>query len=89
MKYWIYILKSINYEKTYVGITNNLQRRLKEHNSGKSNYTSKFKPWKIVFTEEADDLATARKREKYFKSAAGRKKIKNIIINSGPRSSAG
>ena len=89
MKYWIYILKSINYEKTYVGLTNNLQRRLKEHNNGKSNYTNKFKPWRIIYTEEAENLTNARAREKYFKSASGRKKIKKILDNISPGSSAG
>jgi putative endonuclease len=89
MIYWIYILKSISYEKTYVGLTNDLQRRLREHNNGKSIYTNKFKPWRIIYTEEAESLKNARVREKYFKSASGRKKIKNILDNICPRSSAG
>lgn len=89
MKYWIYILESIEYEKRYVGITNNLERRLKEHNYGKSIYTRKFKPWKIIFTEEADNLSEARVREKYYKSAAGRKRIKKILSEISPGSSVG
>ena len=84
MKYWIYILKSINYEKTYVGLTSNLHRRLDEHNKGKSNYTNKFKPWKFIYTEEIEGLTNARAREKYFKSAAGRKKIKKILDSYAP-----
>lgn len=74
------MLKSLEYEKTYVGITNDIERRLKEHNAGKSDYTRKFIPWKIVYKEELNNRKIAREKEKYFKSAAGRKKVK-IILN--------
>ena len=89
MKYWVYILRSLAYDKTYVGFTNNLERRLSEHNSGKTIYTSKYKPWKIIYKEEAVDRTNAREREKYYKSAAGRRKLKSILNNLSPRSSAG
>ena len=79
MKYFVYILKSKNHNKTYVGYTNNLERRLKEHNSGKSIFTSKFVPWKIIYKEEFDQDIEARKKEKYYKSSAGRRKIKLLI----------
>ena len=79
MKYFVYILKSIEHDKTYVGITNNLERRLSEHNDGKSIYTRKFKPWEIVYKEEVLDRKSAREKEKYFKTAAGRRKIKVIL----------
>ncbi|MBI5004793.1 MAG: GIY-YIG nuclease family protein [Candidatus Lloydbacteria bacterium] len=78
---YVYILKSEKFPKTYVGSTTDLERRLKEHNSGKHNYTSKFLPWIIIHSEEYSLLAEARKREKYLKSAVGRKYIKkNICI---------
>jgi len=80
MEYFTYILKSISAQKIYVGITNNLERRLKEHNSGKSRFTKAYIPWKIVFSEKLMNREAARKREKYFKSAAGRKKIKEFLI---------
>lgn len=79
MKYFVYILKSIEYDKTYVGMTNNLERRLSEHNAGKSIYTRKFKPWKLVYKEEVLDRKSAREKEKYYKTSAGRKKIKLIL----------
>lgn len=71
----------MEYEKTYIGITNNLERRLKEHNSGKSIFTRKYMPWKLVYNEELDDRLQARKREKYFKSSAGRRKVKLMFNN--------
>lgn len=79
MKYFVYILKSLEYEKTYVGITNNPERRLTEHNAGKSIYTRKFKPWQVVYKEEVWDRKSAREKEKYYKTSAGRKKIKLIL----------
>ena len=79
MKYYVYILESKEYDKTYIGITNDPDRRLKEHNAGKSIYTRKFKPWEIVYKEEVIDRKTAREKEKYFKSSAGRKKVKIIL----------
>lgn len=63
----------------YVGITNNLERRLSEYNSGKSIYTRKFKPWEVVYKEEVLDRKSAREKEKYYKTSAGRKKIKLIL----------
>lgn len=77
--YKIYILKSINHSKTYVGYTNNLKRRLIEHNSGRSSYTKIYKPWKLIYEENYKNVVEARNKEKYFKSCAGRKKIKKIL----------
>ncbi|MBK9098578.1 MAG: GIY-YIG nuclease family protein [bacterium] len=81
MKYFVYILKSMNDEKTYIGMTNDIERRLKEHNSGKNIYTKKYTPWEVIYKEVVADRASARKREKYFKSAAGRRKLKILLNN--------
>ena len=89
MKYFVYILKSLEFDKTYVGISNDPDRRLIEHNAGKSIYTRKFKPWTIVYKEEINNRKLAREKEKYFKSAAGRKRIKFILSNLSPGSSVG
>lgn len=83
MKYYIYILKSLAFDKTYTGYTNELNRRLNEHNSGK------FKLWKILYYEECLDELEARRKEKYYKSSAGRRKIKKILNENCPGSSAG
>ena len=56
MKYFVYILNSLEFDKTYVGISNEPNRRLKEHNSGKSIFTRKFMPWEIVYKEQFDSL---------------------------------
>jgi putative endonuclease len=77
--YTVYILKDES-GKLYKGLTNNLQRRLKEHRSGHTITTSRMGQLEIVYTEEFQTFAEARAREKYFKTAAGRRflKTKNI-----------
>jgi len=61
-------------------MTEDLQNRLREHNAGKSKYTATFKPWKLVYSETAENFALARKREIYLKFTAGKKFIhKNCI----------
>ena len=79
MNYALYILKSQTANKSYVGMTNDLERRLLEHNSGKNFYTKRYTPWKVIYQENCDSLVSARKREKYFKSSAGRKVMKKIF----------
>jgi len=79
--YYVYLLKSLSSEKTYVGMTNEISRRIKEHNRGKSKFTSRYMPWKLIYSEEMNTREEARKREKYFKSAAGRKFLKIIMTN--------
>jgi putative endonuclease len=77
----LYILNSEIVEKSYVGITDNLERRIIEHNSGKNFYTKRYLPWKILHTEKYNDRITARKREKYLKSSSGRRLMKKLFKN--------
>lgn len=63
-------------------MTQNIERRLLEHNSGKSKFTSGHTPWQLVYTEAANDTDQARTREKYLKSAAGKRHIIKIL-NAG------
>ena len=70
-------------EKLYVGFTENLTRRLAEHNSGKSKFTSGYLPWKVIYTEDVSDRLEARKREKYLKTAAGKRFLKHKLEGGG------
>ncbi len=80
--FYIYILQSKKNKRLYTGSTNNLVRRLKEHNSGSSKYTKLTKPFKLLYSEEFLTRSDAAKREKYLKSGIGREWIKkNILIN--------
>jgi putative endonuclease len=70
---YVYLLQSIsNPKQRYAGMTSNLQRRLKEHNSGKSPHSSKYRPWRIVVAARFGDDQRAREFEHYLKSGSGR-----------------
>ena len=60
-------------------MTNNLSRRLKEHKRGKTITTRKMDNLKLIYKEEYNNFEEARKRELYFKTAAGRKFLKNKL----------
>ena len=71
MKY-VYLLESIpKPDKRYIGLTNNLNQRLKEHNAGKSPHTNKYKPWKTVVVIHFNDDRRAEAFEKYLKNGSG------------------
>jgi putative endonuclease len=69
---YVYLIQSISYSnKRYVGITTDLNKRLKEYNAGKSPHTAKFKPWKVVVAIRFADNRRADAFEKYLKSGSG------------------
>ena len=65
--YYIYAIYNREHNKIYVGQTEDLDRRIKEHNnplSDKHKYTNKFSgQWKIIYKEDVDTRAGALKRE--------------------------
>lgn len=65
--YYTYIIKSIKHCVIYVGSTNNLVKRLKEHNEGLSLHTKKHLPWRVVYFEGYANEEDARDREKKLK----------------------
>ena len=79
MNGYLYILKSLDNNRFYTGSTNNLSRRIQEHNSGKSKYTRLTRPLKLVHYEEFKNLNEAKQRELYFKTGKGREDLKKIL----------
>ncbi len=80
--YFIYVLHSLKDNKYYYGLTQNLDKRLKEHNNKEVPSTKNRVPFCLVYFEKVDTLVEARKREKYFKSGFGRKYIKKKLASS-------
>ena len=78
---FIYVLESRVDRSWYIGRTNNIKRRIKEHNCGKSIYTNKKKPWRLIYLEGYVNIDDAKGREKYLKSGAGRIKLKDQLKN--------
>jgi len=76
MPFSVYILKSEKSGRSYIGHTADLQKRLIEHNSGKSISTRSGKPWKLMYDEEYQSRQEAVIQERYFKSIQGRIELK-------------
>jgi putative endonuclease len=71
--YYVYILASeLDKDRHYTGLTQNLELRLKEHNSGQVKHTSKFRPWYIETAVAFRCREKAAEFEKYLKSHSGR-----------------
>ena len=61
-----------------MGHTNNIERRIIEHNSGLSPYTKNRGPWVLVYSEAFESRGEAMKRERFLKSGKGREFLKSI-----------
>lgn len=77
--FYTYVLRSAKKGILYKGSTEDLNRRLLEHNSGMVNFTSKFLPWDLVYWEEFPTRSEAMRREKFFKSGKGRELLKTLV----------
>ena len=62
-------------------MTNNLDRRLAEHNAGRHVYTKRYMPWEVLYYELFKTRVDARAREKYLKSAAGRRFLRQLFLS--------
>jgi putative endonuclease len=78
-KWFTYVMRSGKDLGFYVGLTSNLERRLKEHNAGYNRSTRSRRPFEIVYVEHCDSRLEARKREKFLKSGVGREFLKRVV----------
>lgn len=82
MKYfYVYVLQSKKDKLFYTGYTNDLRKRFKEHNNGKVKSTIKRYPFDLIYWEGCLNQQDATEREKYLKTAWGKRYIKNRIKN--------
>lgn len=85
--YCVYVLKSKRNKSLYIGYTNNLRKRIEEHNAGRVSYTKNHLPWILVYCEVFRSEKDARRREsklKQFKNSYSelKKRISESIANS-------
>ncbi|MFT5125357.1 MAG: putative endonuclease [Kiritimatiellia bacterium] len=84
--YFVYVLLNPD-GRTYVGQTNDLGRRLTQHNDPNYRGTLHTKrhqgPWKLIHQETFASRSEAMRREKYFKTGVGREIIASIKLESG------
>jgi len=81
--FYAYILESVTTPgEFYRGHTDDLKRRVAEHNAGKCPHTSKFKPWKVEFYAVFETSALAQEFEKYLKSGSGHAFAKRHLLRT-------
>jgi len=81
MFYFVYILRSMKDSKFYIGYTNNLRRRIIEHNNQENFSTKSRTPFELIYYEAHRDKMDAKNREKFFKTGWGRQYIQKNLKN--------
>ena len=76
--YFVYALKSLSRNYIYVGLTDNVERRFGEHQTGKNKTTKPYRPFEIIHIEEYETRPEARKREIFLKSGVGKEFLKTL-----------
>ena len=76
--YYVYAIKSRVKNYIYVGMTNNPERRIKEHNDRREGTTRSFAPFEVIMIEGCESRLEARKKEKYFKTGVGREYLRSL-----------
>ena len=76
---YVYALKSVGRNYIYFGLTNDLERRVSEHNKGYNKTTKPYLPFTLIHSEACSTRVEARKREKYLKAGSGKKYLRTLI----------
>ena len=79
--FYVYIIKSLRFNKYYIGYTGNIKKRLNYHNKGSNQSTKTYRPYKLIYLEKYNTKTEAIKREKQIKKYKGGKAFK-LLINS-------
>ncbi|NQT93580.1 MAG: GIY-YIG nuclease family protein [Lentisphaerae bacterium] len=80
MACWVYVLRGTD-GRNYTGIAQNLARRIREHNAGRTPADRSRGPFRLIYKEQQPDHAAARQREKVLKSGAGRRWLKQRLAD--------
>lgn len=79
MPHFVYVLLSQKDKAIYIGCTNNLKRRIKEHNQGKVYSTHYRRPFELIYYEMYREQEDAYQREKFLKTGWGRNYLKKVL----------
>ncbi len=80
--YYVYILRSEKDKKLYIGCTNDLKKRFRQHSEGKVVSTEHRRPLKLIFYESLTNKADAFAREKWFKTGFGYNHIRKMLAET-------
>ena len=78
MIYYVYVIRSLEKKYIYVGLTNNPDRRITEHNARKERTTRSYAPFETILIEKFSTRVKAREREKFLKSGTGKEYLKTF-----------
>ena len=76
---YVYVLRSLRDQQFYVGLTNDISARVRMHNDGLVNSTKLRTPFELIYWEGCSNRSDAARREKYLKSAWGKRYIKTRL----------
>ena len=79
--YYTYVLRSLKDKQFYTGYTHDLKKRKNEHDTGLVNSTKNRRPLQLVYYEACLNQQDATHREKYLKTAWGKRYIKSRLKN--------
>lgn len=77
--FYVYVLKSIAYDFIYIGFTDNLKRRFKEHNAKLVISTKHYAPLDLIHYEAYRNIKDAKRREEYLKCNRGKTTLKTML----------
>ncbi len=80
--HYTYIIRSQKDHKLYIGHTDNLKRRVTEHNAGLEQSTKNRRPFELIFYEAFKNQYDAIRRERYFKTDKGKSSLKQMLRES-------
>jgi len=79
----VYVLYSRKNDKLYIGYTSDIEQRFLSHNElATKGFTTKYRPWEIIYTESYTSKTDALKREKQLKQGQGREWIRKTILKT-------
>jgi putative endonuclease len=78
--YSVYILKNNLTGRHYIGSTNNLERRISEHNRGQNKSTRSIGVWQLIYLENFSSSTEAKNKERKIKSFKGGNAFKKLIM---------
>ncbi|MFH1226225.1 MAG: GIY-YIG nuclease family protein [bacterium] len=79
--YYVYLIRSLSDKKFYLGFTDDLRRRFKEHNLGLSQATRYRRPFELVYYEAHQNKKDVLARERFLKTGWGKNYLKRILTN--------
>ncbi len=81
MDYFVYIIQSQTTNRYYIGMTNDINKRIIYHNHGANKSTRNKGPWKLIYQEKLSDKSSAWLRERQIKKYKGGEAFKKLVNN--------